>query len=229
MKILVLTQGFHGERIVRNLRTIREWNGNEVKLPHIELETALDEPEIVEMEGLEDCDILLLAYEENTVPLLIPTMTERIDVKSIIVAVDNPRLVGTGLENLLKYELKKRDITCIFARPLCSLTPCGDKYIDEFTKYFGRPSLKITLDETTRTISSIRVKRSAPCGSTYFVARKLVGVGIDYAERRAAILLQCYPRLATHDVDPVLKERTIDCAAHLIANAVRDAVESACR
>jgi len=113
MKILVLTQGFYGERIVRNLRTIREWNGNEVKLPHIKFETALDEPEIVEMEGLEDCDILLLACEENSVPLLIPTITERIDVKSVIVAVDNLRLVGIGLENLLKYELKKRDITYI--------------------------------------------------------------------------------------------------------------------
>ena len=68
MKIPALTQGFYGERIVRNLRTIREWNGNEVKLPHIEFETSLDEPEIVEMEGLEDYDTLLLAYEENSVP-----------------------------------------------------------------------------------------------------------------------------------------------------------------
>ncbi|RLE64420.1 MAG: hypothetical protein DRJ49_02490 [Thermoprotei archaeon] len=229
MRILVLTQGFYGERIVRNLRTIREWNVNEVKLPHIEFETALDEPETVEMEGLEDCDILLLACEETSVPLLIPTITERISVKSIIVAVDNPRLVGIGLENLLKYELKKRGITCIFARPLCSLTPCEDKHIDEFTKYFGRPTLEVTLDEATGTISSVRVRRSAPCGSTYFVARKLVGVGIDDAERRAAILLQCYPCLAACDVDPILKERTIDYAAHLIANAVRDAVESACR
>ena len=129
----------------------------------------------------------------------------------------------------MKYELKKRDITYIFARILCSLIPCEDKYIDEFTKYFGRPSLGITLDETTRTISSIRVKRNAPCGSIYFVARKFVGVGIDYAERRVAVLLQCYSRLATHDIDPVLKERTIDYATHLIANAIRDAVESACR
>mgnify|MGYP000282917451 CR=1 FL=1 len=110
MKVLALIQGFYGERIVRNIRRIQSWTVKELMIPHIEFEVALDEPESIKVDGLEDCDLLLSLCEEPSVPLMLPTIVNQINVKSVVVAVDDPKWVGVGLEREIKQELEHMGI-----------------------------------------------------------------------------------------------------------------------
>ena len=117
-----------------------------------------------------------------------------------------------------------------FPKPFCSLEPTEDKpHISRFIVELnvGRPSLEISTadrgkDEATE---SITVRRSAPCGSTSYVAKKLIG-----AEVRTEILYDAiakahhsHPCTATMAVDPEAKELIL----HIGGYAIREEVEKA--
>jgi hypothetical protein len=72
-------------------------------------------------------------------------------------------------------------LECAFPKPFCTLEPEKDKpTITRFIKEtaVGRPLLEISTTTIGRdqVIEYAAVKRNAPCGSTWYVARKLAGV-----------------------------------------------------
>jgi len=73
------------------------------------------------------------------------------------------------------------------------------------------------------------VRRSAPCGSTWYVARKLIGV-----ETKREILYDAiakahhsYPCTATMNVDPEVKEPILHIGGYIIREEVEKALEKA--
>ncbi|MEM2312881.1 MAG: DUF166 family protein [Candidatus Nezhaarchaeales archaeon] len=73
------------------------------------------------------------------------------------------------------------------------------------------------------------VRRSAPCGSTWYVARKLTGV-----ETKREILYDAiarahhsYPCTATMNVDPEVKQPILHIAGYIIREEVEKALKEA--
>ena len=228
MKILVLSQGRYGDRIADTLRTKgpSHWSIHAIRVPSVDYEQALDEPESVHIEGLTECDLLLSLCEEPSAMLLLPTIAERAGASSAIVAIDDPKWSpGPGMETQISEELRRAGVSCVFARPLCTLDPIGDPFVDEFTKFFGRPEFEFEISNDT--IVAASVKRSAPCGSAFFIAEKLVGVKVKDVLDQAGLLLHYYPCLASMEYDPLLNETPMHIAGFEVKKAVYRALRRA--
>lgn len=70
-------------------------------------------------------------------------------------------------------------IEAAFPKPFCMLNPPKDSLLAEFRETFhiGYPEVELTVKDERIARANVRV--SAPCGSTYFVARWLVGRRVD--------------------------------------------------
>jgi len=71
----------------------------------------------------------------------------------------------------------------------CTLKP--NSASPEFTSKFGRPVLDIKTRDGK--IVNVNVIRGAPCGSTWKMAEKLIGMPVSDAPARAELLIQQYP------------------------------------
>ena len=96
--------------------------------------------------------------------------------------------------------------------------------MDEFASIFGSPRLGIEVEDGK--ISRVEVVRGAPCGSTWYMAEKLLGTRAEEAAARASILVQIYPCLASRRVERLLGDAPIHVAGHLAERAVEDALRS---
>ena len=121
--------------------------------------------------------------------------------------------------------------TAVFPRTFCTLTENTVGYgndvenydserIASFARYFGRPRLRIEVDVQGARITVVRVERSAPCGSTHYVAEKLSGVPVGEAVPQAGLHAHHYPCLASMQMEP-----TGDTLMHISGYVVNDEVE----
>jgi len=82
-----------------------------------------------------------------------------------------------------------------------------------FFSRYGKPALSLEIEKGR--ITNAKVERCAFCGATRFVAKKLIGTGIEDAPRLAGLYTQLYPCLAT---------RGLKGGIHLAAEMHRRAV-----
>ncbi len=224
MRILAFTKDWYGQRIVKTIKekgpregVITEVNFS-IKLPDI-----VDEPEEFLPKNLPESDLILFLTQDSGTVQLLPAIAERTKARAVIVAVDNPDWLRPGLQLQIEKELCRRDVPYVFARPLCTLTEIGDPVIDEFTKYFGTPTLEIRLKGDL--IEEVDVKRGSPCGCTFFVAEGLRGTEKEKAIEKSGLLFHNYPCMASMKWDNIVNETLMHAAGFKIRNAVRDALE----
>lgn len=167
-------------------------------------------------------DLVLFMGESASAFSLLPTILEKIDSTSIIAPVDDYSWLPLGLERQIESKLDEKGVVSVFPRPFCSLTSVNENNIDNFVKFFGLPSLKIEVEDNT--IKHVDVIRSAPCGSTFFMAKMLPGTKINDGKSRAATLVQIFPCLASRKIDRFFSDSPIHIAGHIISNAVERAL-----
>lgn len=152
-------------------------------------------------------------------------------IKALIVPVEDHREVPPGLQKQVEKACKRIGIECAFPKPFCSLVPQKEKpiisrFVDELK--VGKPLLEIEIGEVggKKAIVNAIVKRSAPCGSTWFVARKLIGVELNRRKVRAAVVdaHHSYPCTAGMETDPELGDTILHTAGYLIREAVEKAL-----
>jgi len=161
--------------------------------------------------------------------LALPSYLENNGVKGLIIPIENFREVPAGLHKQIEQECTQLSIECAFPKPFCSLTSLESKpTISRFVREFnlGKPSLKITTEKknASKIIRSIIVERSAPCGSTWYVARKLIGCEVLQDKIRDVIAKahHSFPCTATMSTDPELGEPILHMAGYLIREAVEN-------
>jgi hypothetical protein len=123
----------------------------------------------------------------------------------------------------VKSELDELSVASVFPRTFCTLSPIGVTPIDEFAEVFGLPLLKLEVEGGQ--VKSVEVLRGAPCGSTWFMAEKLVGVNLDDAGAKAGTFVQIYPCLASRHVERLLGDAPIHVAGHIAERAVKKALK----
>lgn len=99
---------------------------------------------------------------------------------------------------------------------MCDLEESGDPVFDEFVSNFGKPIVEIEFEGNR--VSEVRVLRSSPCGSTFFVAEEMVGENINNLPIKAGLKLQHYPCRA-----PKMRLFIDECKKGIAANFHRDA------
>ncbi|MEA1963967.1 MAG: DUF166 family protein [Candidatus Aerophobetes bacterium] len=225
MHILAVIQGKYGQRIVHNIRLhgpknweIEEWNAPS-RFPPI-----IDDPEEFLPQKLPQTDLLLCLGENTGAAELIPGLAKMSQAKAVIAPIDNRDYLPDGLKNQIKGDLEGSGVDYAFPLPFCSLTEkaSGDEYIKEFARYFGRPRLAITFHEGR--ITQITLEREAPCGSTRFIAEKLIELKIEEAEKKAGLLHHYYPCLASRKMDRKFGDSLLHKSADIAKQAVREAL-----
>jgi NAD-dependent dihydropyrimidine dehydrogenase PreA subunit len=224
MKIFIISSGKYGKRIVNNLAA--KLSSQIVGL-HEEEE---DLPEFIEdltpylPDNLPQADLVIAVGLKGDINLIVPEVARNTGAKSIIISINDPTHIPPGLRS--EIEQDAGDIKTVFAKPFCTLKPTGDQYIDEFTRYFGKPDLEIDADQL---IKRVEVKRDAPCGCTAYVASELESVPAEDAEFVAAEKFHNYPCLASMGKDPELNDAILHVAGYQVREAVKRALGFTCR
>jgi len=232
MRILALQQGYYGERIVGHIQESAPegWVIEDITPPRV-LPIVIDEPEEFLPSNMPQANLLLALSESPETAQLVPAIARLSRVGAVIMPVDNSAWLPLGLQNELQREIAGTGATAVFPRTFCTLTEkttgygtdvegYDSEYIASFARYFGRLRLKIEVDAQGARISGVKVERSAPCGSTRYVAEKLVGVPVGEAVPQAGLHAHHYPCLASMQMEP-----TGDTLMHISGYVVNDEVE----
>ena len=211
---------------VRNIRAA-------IELPSpAELPAFIDDPEKYMPKKIPEADLCISSGLHKDLLLELPYLIERAGVKGLIVPIEDFTEVPSGLRKQLEETCVELGLESAFPKPFCSLEPSKEKptisrFIDELK--VGRPQLEISIAKrgNSEVIDSTVVRRSAPCGSTWYVARKLVGIEIQREILYDVIAKahHSYPCTATMNVDPETKEPILHLAGFIIREEVEKALK----
>ena len=237
MRIFILSSGEYGSKIVNGLAT----HGFAPNIVGIHEFPSKDEtPDFIEdvteyvPDNIPEADLIIAVGMHGDINMVIPEVVKRSKAKSAIAAIYHPQQIPLGLQNEIKSELDD-DITIVFPKPFCSLTPMGDEFIDKFTKVFGKPKLTIETNSATEevdldsTITSVEVLRGAPCGNTWFVAEEILGLPAREAEFEANRKHHNFPCSASMATDKQSGDTILHLASYKIKEAVKRALGFTCR
>jgi hypothetical protein len=220
---LIMKDDVYGRRIVENIckRGFAHWIHwvHEFESPPANL---LDNPERYLPKSMPDCDLILSLGLPSDLQYTLPIIAKKTKAKAVIAPIDNPNWIRPGLRRQIQRELTEVGVASAFPKPFCSLEETGNHYIDMFAKHFGRPKLQVEVREGL--ISGVQVKRGAPCGSTWFIAEKLIGVEASKQKVREEVAKthHAYPCLASMIIDPELEDTVLHKSQYIIREAVEE-------
>ncbi len=217
IRIFIISSGNYSSRIINNMAQMG-FAENIVGIHEVDenLPEFIDNIEEYIPENLPEADLILSIGLYGDINMIIPHVAEKTNAKSIITPIYDPKQIPLGLQKEIESEIN--DKTIIFPKPFCTLKPVGDKYIDAFAEVFGEPELEI---ESDKLIRKIKVKRGAPCGSTWFVAEKLENTPVDGAELESGMRYHNYPCLASMGNDNQIGDTLMHIAGYKIKEAVK--------
>jgi len=220
---LIMKEDVYGRRIVENIcnRGFAHWMQwvHEFEPPTADL---LDNPEKYLPKNMPECDLILSLGLSSDLQYTLPIIAKKTKAKAVIAPIDDPNWIRSGLAKQIQRDLAEIGVASAFPKPFCSLEKMGNLYIDTFAEYFGRPELEM---ETSRgLIGRVQVKRGAPCGSTWFIAEKLIGLETSQQRVREEVAKahHAYPCLASMIIDPELRDTILHKSQYIIREAVEE-------
>jgi hypothetical protein len=213
---------------VRNIRAA-------MQLPNpSDLPAFIDTPEKYMPVKIPKADLCIASGLHKDLLLELPNHIQKFGIKGLIVPIEDFNEVPSGLRKQVEEKCQGLELENVFPKPFCSLTPAEDKpVISRFVNELkvGRPSLEILTAKRSKHkfIDSAIVRRSAPCGSTWYVARKIVGVKTEMETLcdTVAKAHHSYPCTATMNVDPEVKEPILHVGGYIIREEVEKALKLA--
>ena len=200
----------------------------------------IEEPEKYLPKTIPTVDFILVVGIHPDLLSGLPNYLRNKKVKAVIVPVEDPSWVPTGLQIQILEEFEKFGIQAAFPKPFCSLSKEYNEYnkvgfhltqkheyVHEFIDYFkiGKPIVAFLLSKDGKVIEDRCVIQSAPCGSSYYVCQQLKGKYINNSElplnERISKAHHAYPCNASMDQDSTLKDSILHVGGYLIRNAVR--------
>ncbi|WP_094227266.1 DUF166 domain-containing protein [Methanolobus psychrotolerans] len=185
----VITRGKYGNRLIETIVSKTEMKVAHTSVPEI-LPDFIDEPEEF-LEGLNIdrsvfmSDIVITYSLHPDLTVAIAHFAGKSGVKALIVPGGASKAPVVELEGIAKKYgmlIEVEDICC---------TLLEKPETKELCSYLSTPVLEIDIDEGI--IGSVKVLCGAPCGSTWHMAKELVGTKVEEAPARAGLLIQQYP------------------------------------
>ena len=188
-RIGVITRGKYGNRLIDTISSKTEMEVIQTSVPQV-LPEFIDEPEEF-LEGLNidksvfDSNILITYSLHPDLTVAIAHAAGKNGVKALIVPGGASKAPVVELEGIAKQYgmlIEVEDICCTLrekpeTKELCS--------------HLASPVLDIDVHKGI--IESVEVLCGAPCGSTWHMAKELVGMKVEEAPARAGLLIQQYP------------------------------------
>ena len=232
MRVLIMIQGSYGQRMVDNIKKHAPdgWEVKSVTLP-ANLPAIIDDAAEFLPKELPASDLLVSLGEHPGVAQMIPDMAQKSGAKAVIAPADNRVWLPPGLANQIKKKLEAKGIDMVYPVPFCTLMEKNSQnpYIRAFARHFGKPEVTVEFDREN--IKSAAVLKSAPCGSTLYVADGLVGVWERDAVEKSGLLHHQYPCLATmvkdHEFDDTLMHRAGLMTKLAVEKGMKDTKERA--
>ena len=154
----------------------------------------------------------------NIHPDILIELPQIVDTKLLIVPACDQNWCKPGLRRQLERTCNELGILFTSPKPFCILKdspPLISKFCEEFK--IGRPRFKIEMEDLR--IKSVKVLRSDPCGSAFFVAKRMTNyIVYDTKEFWKDIhQYQCaYPCMASMDRDIELREAPFHLAGYIM-------------
>jgi hypothetical protein len=191
-----------------------------------DLPDFIEEPMEYMPDLIPDCDLILTIDINPDLLTVIPEIAESSGAQGVIIPIDDSKIVPAGLAEQVKQRLEEKDIDCECPKPFCALDLTGKKSIDEFVKLgFGKPSLRVEISPGDKILTHAEVLRDAPCGSTWFVAKKLKWADVkDYKETISGAH-HSYPCTASMEKDPQIGDTILHEAGYIIRTSIEDAMK----
>ncbi len=184
ISITVVTRGKYGQRAIR---TIREKTGFEVT----EVPVPADLPDFIEdtapytrdvAPALRSDLVIIFALHPDLTPAFAECAAESGAGAIIVSGSDTSEL--RRIASTYQIHIHADEICC-------SLVPCHDQTIDEFTSVLGMPVFRISVEGGV--VSDVGVIRGSPCGASWWVASQLPGTPVAEAPAKAGLLAGQYP------------------------------------
>ncbi|MBS7632594.1 thymidylate synthase [Candidatus Bathyarchaeota archaeon] len=206
-----------------------------IELPHpSNLPAFIDEPDNFMPKSLPKADLCVASGLHKDLLLELPNHVEKAGIKGIVVPIEDFAEVPSGLRIQVEEKCQKLGLESAFPKPFCSLTASQDKpTISKLVAELkiGRPLFEVSTAtlHNQEVIESVAVKRSAPCGSTWYIARKLLRVETEKNRLYDAVAKahHSYPCTATMAVDPEAKEPILHIGGYIIREEVEKAIANA--
>lgn len=226
MKILAIVQGNYGKRMAE---TWEKYGPEDWDIETLEVTSALpsmiEEPSEFLPDQIPAADLVIGLGEDPGVAELLPDIVKASGARAVIAPVDNRAWLPPGLARQLERTFQKLGVAVVFPVTFCTLQErdSDDPLIKEFAGYFGIPEVKMEVEAAR--VKEVKVVRSAPCGSTYFVAEGLKGTKVMDAEEKSGLLHHNYPCLATMNVDWQFHDTLMHRAGYFTKQAVKHALK----
>jgi hypothetical protein len=229
MRVLIAIQGYYGERMVENIQrhAPANWKVNHITFS-TGLPTIIDDADEFLPHELPAADLLISLGEDPGVAQMIPDMVKRSGARAVIAPADNRAWLPFGLARQIQRKLESMGVDMVYPVPFCTLTENDSQnpYVQEFARHFGRPDVDIEFYKDDRhRVGKVTVKREAPCGSTRFVAGRLVGTWFREAAEHAGLLHHQFPCLATMAMDREFEDTLMHRAGNILKQTVQQSIK----
>lgn len=185
----VITRGKYGHRLIETVKERSDFSVVTADLPEF-VPVFIEEPD----EFLESINFDRRVFSAEIVITysLHPDLTSSIaklaaeaGVRSLIIPGGPSRASIPELNKISEASGMNIEVDEI----CCSLKP--NAFNRPFTDIFGSPELEVKMENGK--ISEVKVIKGAPCGSTWHMAKEIVGTPIKDAPPKAGLLIQHYP------------------------------------
>ncbi len=195
-----------------------------LELPAV-LPYYIDRPRDYLGEQLAPHDITLAINIHEELLLALPAMAAEAGSQAIIAPCEHPAWISRWARDTVGKRCRELGLGWAAPKPFCSLTPGRHPAIDRFMEYFhvGFPELEVTVKDGL--IRETRVRRSAPCGNTYYVAFNLKGATADASViERVAKYWHSFPCVASMEMDHELGDTILHLSGYHHYEAIRQAL-----
>ncbi|MBS7654261.1 DUF166 domain-containing protein [Candidatus Bathyarchaeota archaeon] len=191
------------------------------------LPAFIEEPRIFLPENMPECDVLIAVALHPDILLAIPQAAQESNAKAVIVPIEDKRWCPPGVRQQMKKKLDETGIEYAFPKPFCSLEPFNQPVIENLVKRYAIGKPEVEVEVRGGFIANANVVRSAPCGSTWYVAQQIRGKKISEIEEAVAVAHHSYPCTASMEVDPEIGDTILHKAGYIIREAVKNAISRA--
>lgn len=185
----VITRGKYGHRLIESVKEHSDFSVVTADLPEF-VPVFIEEPdEFLESLNFDtnvfSADILVTYSLHPDLTSAIAKLAAKARVKSLIVPGGPSRASVPELKKISEtsgMDVEVDEICCTLEPNSCNRP---------FAEIFGSPILKVRTENGK--IAHVDVIKGAPCGSTWHMAKEIVGVPVKDAPPKAGLLIQHYP------------------------------------
>ena len=185
----VITRGKYGHRLIETVKEHSDFSVVAADLPEF-VPVFIEEPdEFLESINFDQrvfsAEIVITYSLHSDLTSSIAKLAAEAGVRSLIVPGGPSRASIPELKTISEASGMNIEVDEI----CCSLEP--NSFNRPFTDKFGSPKLEVKTENGK--ISEVKVIKGAPCGSTWYMAKEIVGTPVKDAPPKAGLLIQHYP------------------------------------